>query len=71
MCIISGIVFDDLDGSDGSLEYTLRLRHEVGEEQTWNTDRTGPQFERLGPRIDNKSVNNCNIPAHKWKKLLL
>ena len=52
LCI--GIVFDDLDPSDGRLEYTLRLRHEVGEEDTWETRSAAPNFQIPGPRVDNK-----------------
>ena len=51
---LTGIVFDDLDDSDGRIEYTLRLRHEVGEWETWVTQTAGPFFEQLGPRVDNK-----------------
>ena len=55
MCILcSGIVFDDLDPDDGHLEYTLRLRHEVGNEDTWETRFAAPAFQPLGPRVDNK-----------------
>ena len=49
-----GIVFDDLDDSDNRIEYTLRLRHEVGDSDTWETQSAGPGFEMPGPRVDNK-----------------
>jgi hypothetical protein len=48
----AGIVFDDLDSSDGTLEYTLRLRHEVGDDDSWETRRAGPRFQLPGPRVD-------------------
>jgi hypothetical protein len=54
--ITVGIVFDDLDDGDGTLEYTLRLRHEVGEDDSWETRQAGPNFQLPGPRIENKSV---------------
>ena len=50
-----GIVFNDLDESDGTLEYTLRLRHEVGEDDTWETRDAAPNFQLAGPRVTNKS----------------
>jgi ATP-binding cassette subfamily A (ABC1) protein 3 len=49
----AGIVFDDLDDGDGTLEYTLRLRHEVGEDDSWETRQAGPNFQLPGPRIEN------------------
>ena len=51
-----GIVFDDLDASDGRLEYTLRLRHEVGEDDSWETRDAAPPFQLPGPRITDKLV---------------
>ena len=51
-----GIVFDDLDDSDDTLEYTLRLRHEVGNDDSWETRQAGPPFQLPGPRIGDKSV---------------
>ena len=55
---ISGIVFNDLDGSDNELEYTIRLRHEVGEDDSWETRDAGQTFQLPGPRITEKSVYN-------------
>ena len=49
-------MFDDLDDSDDTLEYTLRLRHEVGRDDTWETRQAGPLFQLPGPRIRDKSV---------------
>ena len=50
-----GIVFDSLEGN--SLEYTLRLRHEVGEDNSWETRDSAPNFQPPGPRVTNKSVH--------------
>ena len=47
-----GIVFDSLEG-DG-LEYTLRLRHEVGEMDTWRTKEAAFWFQRPGARVTDK-----------------
>lgn len=49
-------MFNDLDGSDGDLEYTLRLRHEVGEDDSWETRDAGLNFQLPGPRVTEKSV---------------
>lgn len=50
LLIISlGIVFNNLDGDD--IEYTLRLRHEVGSRDTWFTRITAPVFQLAGPRV--------------------
>ena len=43
-----GIVFEQLSGND--LSYKIRLRHEVGSQNTWDTDRVGPAFQLPGPR---------------------
>ena len=43
-----GIVFEQLSGND--LSYKIRLHHEVGSQNTWDTDRVGPEFEIPGPR---------------------
>ena len=51
-----GIVFDDLDDSDDRIEYTLRLRHEVGSADTWRTQFAGPILELVGPQLRNKYV---------------
>jgi hypothetical protein len=51
----AGIYFNDLE-SDG-LEYTLRLRHEVGEDKSWETRDAAPNFQAPGPRITDKSVH--------------
>ena len=53
ICIlVVGIVFNNLENND--LEYTLRLRHEVGEDQSWETRDATPNFQTPGPRISNK-----------------
>ncbi len=49
-----GIVFENLDGND--LSYKIRLRHEVGNADSWNTDLAGPNFELPGPRIPNRCL---------------
>lgn len=49
---IIGIVFDSLEGDD--LEYTLRLRHEVGEIDTWHTSEASFWFQRPGARVTDK-----------------
>ena len=51
-----GIVFDQLDPINTDIQYTLRLRHEVGEDNTWHTDETTPPVELPGPRVDDKYV---------------
>lgn len=65
-----GIVFEELAADD--ISYKIRLRHEVGFENSWNTDFLGPNFEAPGPRIANKYVGYCNhcffnlwlLPSH-------
>lgn len=52
MC--SGIVFEELAGND--ISYKIRLRHEVGNQDSWETDEVGPTFESPGPRISNRLV---------------
>ena len=52
ICFLTGIVFDNLDGND--LVYTLRLRHEVGEEDTWKTNENAFWFQHPGARVTNK-----------------
>ena len=64
-----GIVFDDLDASDGRLEYTLRLRHEVGEDDSWETRDAGPRFQLPGPRITEKLVINIDVSNYFHDKL--
>ncbi len=49
-----GIVFNNLSGND--LSYTIRLRHEVGNDNSWETAQSGPNFELPGPRIANSYV---------------
>ena len=49
LLISLGIVFNNLDGDD--IEYTLRLRHEVGSRDTWFTRITAPVFQLAGPRV--------------------
>ena len=48
----AGVVFDRLEG-DG-LEYTLRLRHEVGELDTWHTEEASFWFQAPGARVTDK-----------------
>ncbi|CAI8053623.1 ATP-binding cassette sub-family A member 3 [Geodia barretti] len=45
----AGIYFNNLESD--SLEYTLRLRHEVGEDKSWETRDAAPNFQAPGPRI--------------------
>ena len=47
----TGVVFQNL-GSD--VEYTIRLRHEVGSQNTWFTDLSGPSFGPAGARVSPK-----------------
>ena len=49
LLISLGIVFNNLDGDD--IEYTLRLRHEVGSRDTWFTRFTAPVLQPAGPRV--------------------
>ena len=49
-----GIVFEELQAND--ISYKIRLRHEVGFTNSWDTDVLGPNFDAAGPRIDNKCV---------------
>ena len=55
---LSGIVFNNVNRTknDGRLEYTLRLRHEVGEDDSWETREAAPNFQLTGPRVRNKSA---------------
>ena len=50
--LLLGIVFDSLEGDD--LEYTLRLRHEVGETDTWHTGEAAFWFQYPGARVTDK-----------------
>lgn len=43
LSILKGIVFNNLQTN--SLEYTLRLRHEVGDVNTWNTIEADYSFD--------------------------
>ena len=47
-----GVVFGDLEGD--AMEYTLRLRHEVGESDTWHTRETSFWLQRPGARVSDK-----------------
>ena len=47
------MVFDSLEAGDG-LEYTLRLRHEVGEMDTWHTREASFWFQEPGARVTDK-----------------
>ncbi|CAI7993840.1 ATP-binding cassette sub-family A member 3, partial [Geodia barretti] len=51
----AGIVFNNVNRTknDGRLEYTLRLRHEVGEDDSWETREAAPNFQLTGPRVRN------------------
>ena len=49
LLISLGIVFNNLDGDD--IEYTLRLRHEVGSRDTWFTRFAAPVLQPAGPRV--------------------
>ena len=49
--VIVGIVFNNL-GSN--VDYTIRLRHEVGQSNSWLTDQAGPTFELPGSRVNPK-----------------
>lgn len=51
----AGIVFEELEGND--ISYKLRLRHEVGQQNSWNTDLVGPAFEIPGPRVRNSYLS--------------
>ena len=51
-CMYAGVVFDRLEG-DG-LEYTLRLRHEVGELDTWHTEEASFWLQAPGARVTDK-----------------
>lgn len=53
MCVTTlGIVFDNLESND--LEYTLRLRHEVGGRNTWRTNEVAGEVQSPGPRVSEK-----------------
>ena len=53
-CSHAGLVFDNLEGGD--LAYTIRLRHEVGNADSWNTERAGGAFQLPGARVQNRYV---------------
>lgn len=59
----SGIVFDSINNDTTELEYTLRLRHEVGESDTWYTDLTFPSTQRPGPYVSEKYVIHVFLPC--------
>ena len=46
--VYAGVVFTNL-GSN--VEYTIRLRHEVGSQNSWFTNTLGPTFELPGSRV--------------------
>ena len=48
-------MFDSLDGTN--LEYTLRLRHEVGTRNTWRTRDVADDVQTPGPRVSEKWVD--------------
>lgn len=43
------MVFNNLEGND--IEYTLRLRHEVTDTNTWDTGSLAPDPQLPEPRI--------------------
>ncbi len=49
--VCKGIIFNDLNGKE--LSYTIRLRHEVGQSNSWQTIQNSPNFELPGPRTTN------------------
>jgi ATP-binding cassette subfamily A (ABC1) protein 3 len=51
----AGIVFNNVNRTKngGQLEYTLRLRHEVGDDDSWETREAAPNFQLPGPRVTN------------------
>ena len=53
---LPGVVFDRLEGDD--IEYTLRLRHEVGELDTWRTNEASFWFQPSGARVGDKLVKH-------------
>ena len=57
--IFVGIVFDLSDQLN--IKFTLRLRHEVGERDSWLTRMTSPNFEAPGPRISDKYVGVWHV----------
>ena len=50
-----GVVFNNLGGN---VEYTIRLRHEVGFQNTWFTPVSGPSFEVPGARVIPKYMHS-------------
>ena len=52
-CHAAGVVFQNLGPN---VEYTIRLRHEVGAQNSWFTDISGPSFELPGARVNPKYV---------------
>ena len=53
VCVCAaGVVFDSLEGED--LEYTLRLRHEVGGMDTWHTHEAAFWLQAPGARVTDK-----------------
>ena len=47
-------MFDNPDGFD--IEYTLRLRHEVGEEDSWHTKEAAFYLQAPGARVTDMYV---------------
>ena len=47
-------MFDNLDGT--RVEYTLRLSHEVGSDNSWETANRGPSIQLPGSRVSPKWV---------------
>ena len=52
LSVLLGIVFDNLSTPD--LEYTIRLRHDVGDGNSWFTRFNAPSFQLPGARVTNK-----------------
>lgn len=48
---LTGIIFQNLGVN---VEYTIRLRHEVGSDNSWFTNLAGPGFELPGARVTPK-----------------
>ena len=49
-----GVVFESVNAS--SIKYTLRLRHEVGTDNSWETRRRGTTIQLPGSRVSPKYV---------------
>ena len=65
----TGIYFNDLEGNN--LEYTLRLRHEAGEDNSWETRDAAPNFQAPGPRITDKLVCSFHYKMYSVRQTFL